>query len=323
MVVSERKKIYRQRLERYLGEYKSVICMTADNVGSSQIQGVRQALRGKANLLFGKNTMIRKILREYAADGHPDISKLVDCVNGNMGFAFTNEDPKSVVEVIESEKRPAAARPGMVAPLDVYVPPGPTGLDPGKTNFFQSLNIPTKIFKGQIEMTNKVHLIKKGEKVGESEASLLQKLNIAPFSYNLVVENIYDDGSVYTRAILDITDDILRSKFLVGASKIAALSFSLGYPTLASIPHTIVHGFKKLLQIAVASEVTFKEVEDIKAYIADPAAFAAANPGAAAGGDEAAADEPEEAEEEESSEGGGMGLFGGSDESSDESSDEE
>ncbi|KAB2596626.1 60S acidic ribosomal protein P0-like [Pyrus ussuriensis x Pyrus communis] len=41
----------------------------------------------------------------------------------------------------------APARVGLVAPIDVVVPPGNTGLDPSQTSFFQVLNIPTKINK--------------------------------------------------------------------------------------------------------------------------------------------------------------------------------
>lgn len=135
-------------------------------------------------------------------------------------------------------------------------------------------------------------------------------MNICPFSYNLIVENIYDDGSVYSRKVLELTDDDLRVKFLQGSNKIASISFAIGYPTLVSVPHSIVNGFKKLLAIAVASEVTFEQVEQIKEHIKDPSAFAAANAAAApAGGAEAPAEE--EAEEEESSSGGGgAGLFG-------------
>ncbi len=51
----------------------------------------------------------------------------------------------------------------------------------------QALNIPTKINKGCVEITGDVHLIKEGEKVGGSEATLLSKLGIRPFSYGLVL----------------------------------------------------------------------------------------------------------------------------------------
>ena len=59
------------------------------------------------------------------------------------------------------------------------------------------LNIPTKINKGSVEITADVHLIKTGDKVGASEATLLSKLGIKPFSYGLVIQQVYDSGSFY------------------------------------------------------------------------------------------------------------------------------
>jgi large subunit ribosomal protein LP0 len=73
-----------------------------------------------------------------------------------VGFIFTNGDLGEVRTVIEAHRVPAPARVGAVAPSDVFVPPGPTGCDPGQTSFFQVLQIPTKIAKGQIEITNEV-----------------------------------------------------------------------------------------------------------------------------------------------------------------------
>ena len=43
---------------------------------------------------------------------------------------------------------PADAKAGTVAPKDVVLPTGPTGLEPSQTSFFQAMNIPTKIVKG-------------------------------------------------------------------------------------------------------------------------------------------------------------------------------
>ncbi len=54
----------------------------------------------------------------------------------------------------------------------------------------QALNIPTKINKGCVEIVNDVHLIKQSEKVGASEATLLAKLGIKPFSYGLVIQKV-------------------------------------------------------------------------------------------------------------------------------------
>ena len=48
----------------------------------------------------------------------------------------------------------------------------------------------------------------------------------------------------------------------------ASLSLSIGYPTIVSVPHSIVNGFKKLLSIAAVTDITFKEAETLKEYLA-------------------------------------------------------
>ena len=73
-------------------------------------------------------------------------------------------------------------RAGALAPLDVTVPAQNTGMGPEKTSFFQALSIPTKITKGTIEIIQDVPLIKAGDKVGMSEATLLNMLSISPFT---------------------------------------------------------------------------------------------------------------------------------------------
>lgn len=74
----------------------------------------------------------------------------------------------NLVEVrdkINEFKVGAPARAGVVAPLSVSIPAGPTGMDPSQTSFFQTLNIATKINKGSIEILNDVEVVIKGSKV--------------------------------------------------------------------------------------------------------------------------------------------------------------
>jgi len=206
------------------------------------MQQIRQALRGKAAILMGKNTRIRKVMSIFLRSnaGHP-IEQLVPYVGGNVGFVFTNGDLGMVREVIESNRVPAPARAGSLAPTNVIVPPGPTGCDPGQTSFFQVLQIATKITKGQIEITNPVQILKEGDKVGPSEAALLQKLNILPFTYGLKIQTIYDNGSLFDPKVLDLTDADLAAKFGNAVRNVAAISLKLGYPTPVSYTHLRAH----------------------------------------------------------------------------------
>merc|ERR1711915_918154 len=166
----------------------------------------------------------------------------------------------------------------------------------------------TKITKGTIEIIQDVHIIKKEDKVGASEATLLNMLKISPFTYGLIIQKVYDSGSVFSPEILDITDDDIKDMFMSGVRNVASVCLQIGYPTMASAPHSIANGMKNLLAVAAVTDITFKEAEQLKEFLADPSKFAAAAPVAAAAAEAAAAAKVEEEEEDEDDD-MGFGLF--------------
>jgi len=300
---------YFTKLATLLDEYPKCFLVGADNVGSKQMQEIRIALRGKAVVLMGKNTMMRKAIRGHL-EKNPDLERLLPHIKQNVGFVFTNAELIEVRDLLLANKVKAPAKAGALAPLDVIVPAQNTGMGPEKTSFFQALNIPTKITKGTIEIIQDVHLITAGERVGMSEATLLNMLKVSPFSYGLGLQKVYDSGSVFDPEILDITDDDLKNRFMAGVANVAAVCLTIGYPTMASVPHSIVNGMKNLLAVAAMTDITFKEAEKIKAYLADPSAFASAAPVAAAAPDAGAAKAAAPVEEEEEEDDDmGFGLF--------------
>lgn len=292
-----------------LDEYPKCFLVGADNVSSKQMQQIRMSMRGFGVVLMGKNTMMRKAIRGHM-NNNPDLERLLPHIKGNIGFVFTSGDLIEVRDKLLENKVAAPARAGAIAPVDVIVPAQNTGLGPEKTSFFQALAIPTKISRGTIEIINDVKLLKPGDKVGASESTLLNMLKISPFTYGLEIEQVYDQGTVFSPEVLDITDDDIRAKFMEGVRNVASVCLQIGYPTVASVPHSIVNGFKNLLAIAAETEITFPEAEQMKAFLADPSAFAVAAPAAAAEEAPAAAAEaaPEESEEE-SDDDMGFGLF--------------
>lgn len=300
---------YFLRITNFLDEYPKCFLVTADNVGSKQMQQIRIALRGKAEVLMGKNTMMRKAIRG-CLEKNPALEKLLPRIIGNVGFVFTKEDLSDIRGILESNKKEAPARAGALAPIDVFVPKGNTGMGPEKTSFFQALSIPTKITKGTIEILNDVHLIKKDEKVGASESALLGMLKIFPFSYGLVCHTVYDNGTVFSPSILDIQPEDLIAHFLEGIGNVASVSLSIGYPTVASVPHSIINGFKNVASVCLEADIDIKEIQQIKEYLADPSKFAtAAAPAAAAEEDKPKEEAKKEESEEESDDDMGFGLF--------------
>jgi len=302
---------YFNKIVQLLDEYPKCFLVEADNVGSKQMQQIRIALRGHAVVLMGKNTMMRKAIRGHLQN-NPQLELLLPHIKGNIGFVFTKEDLVTIRDMVLGNKVKAPAKAGALAPLNVQIPAQNTGLGPEKTSFFQALNIPTKITKGTIEIINDVDLIKTGDKVGMSESTLLNMLGISPFTYGLVVKKVYESGSIFDPTILDITDDDLKKSIMTAVRNVASISLSIGYPTIASVPHSVVNGMKKCLAIAAVTDITFKEAEMLKEYLADPSKFAvAAAPAAASGGGAApaAAAKKVESEKEESDDDMGFGLF--------------
>jgi len=303
--VLKKKQVYFEKLINLIQTYPNILIIHADFIGSKQMQSVRIELRQIATVLMGKNTMIRTCLRQNK-ESYPDLNldKLIEVVRGNIGFIFVHDPANigAVREVLDNHTKPAAAKAGVVAPVKVTLPAGPTGLDPAQTNFFQALNIATKIVKGTIELTAGVTVFDVGDKVTASQAALLLKMNMRPFTYTLKLLSVYQEGAVFDASVLDLTDDILLSKWSVGVSNVAALSREIGIPTAASLPHAIMNGFKNIAALCGDLDYTFKEIEQVKAFLADPSAFACAAPAAAAGGAAPAAAAVVEEEEEEEEE---------------------
>jgi len=301
---------YFMKLEQMFTEYSKCFIVNQDNVGSKQMNNIRLAMRPYGNILMGKKTRMRKAIRGML-DKNPSLEKLLPHIQQNVGFVFAKNDLNEVRELILKHKVKAPARPGAIAPMEVTIPPQNTGLGPEKTSFFQALQIPTKISKGTIEIINKVVILNEGEKVGASEATLLNMLNISPFSYGLVIEKVYDSGSCFDPSILDIKDEDIRTKFVEGVMNVAGVCLQIGYPTIISVPHSILNGFKNLLALAAVTDITFKEAETMKEYLADPSKFASLAPVAAAAEtkEEKVEEAKPESSEEDSDADMGFGLF--------------
>lgn len=177
----------------------------------------------------------------------------------------------------------------------MWIPAGNTGMEPGKTSFFQALGVPTKIARGTIEITSDLKLVETGTKVGASEATLLNLLNISPFTYGMGIDQVYDQGNTFPPSVLDITEEQLLKAFSTAITTIAALSLAINFPTLPSVIHSLVNSYKKVLAVAIETDFSWPEIDELKDRIANPDAYAAAAPAAST---EAAAETKEAAKEE-------------------------
>jgi len=233
----------------------------------------------------------------------PFLEKLLPCFKYNVGFVFTEGDLRVQRDLLLANKVPAAAKPGQNAQCDVVIPAQNTGLDPGQTAFFQALSIPTRINKGTIEILNDFNLLKMGEKVGNSECALLQKLGLRPFHFGLDIRYCFDNNAVFEPSILDLDAKAVASMVSGVIQDLCCIGLATGIPNKASIPHVFANAIKDVFAISLNADIDIPATHELKQRLLNPQAFAAAAPvaaapvAAAAAPAKAAAKEPEPEED--------------------------
>ncbi|EAR84695.2 60S acidic ribosomal protein P0 (macronuclear) [Tetrahymena thermophila SB210] len=272
-----KKDAFIRRFYELLSKYDSIALCTLENVGSLQLQQIRRSLGSNNIMVIGKNTVVRKAVQLKSADlptdskydwyrqfgaPKPQLASLIPHLKNKIAYVFHNDPIFALKPKIESFVVPAPARVGTVAQKDVMIPPGPTGMDPSQINFFHALSISTKIQKGQIEITKEVQVCTKGKKIGNSEVSLLEKMNIQPFSYGMKCFSDYDNGEILTEEVLSISPSVILDAFAQNTLRIAAVSLATGYVTAPSVPHFIQNAFKDLAAIGMETGYKFKEIEN-------------------------------------------------------------
>jgi large subunit ribosomal protein LP0 len=231
-------------------------------------------------MIMGKNTLMKSSLnykmrkpeendvdfedRKDTWKNCDQLDALVKLLKGNTGIIFSNGDLSEIKKVLDEEVREAPAKVGAIAPIEVWIRAGSTGLDPKQTSFFQQLTIPTKIVKTQIEIVADKRIIVAGQKIEATHAALLDKLKVRPFSYKMHVKRVYEDGAIFNPEILDITSADLLKVFAKSILNVASVSLATGYVAKPAIPHMIVNAFKNLAAVTFESDYTFKQADKVK-----------------------------------------------------------
>lgn len=316
--VPQRKKDIVNRLCEFFGQFRQVMVVTLDNVSTNQIHKAREILRSaenKGEMVIGKNTLIKKALKFKTKEPEPSsrdyedhkqwkqdsrLEVLEPLMKQNVGLIFSEESYVELKEKIEAETISMPARTGIIAPCDVWIPAGPTGIEVGKIDLFHKLNISCKTVKSAIEVVKEVKIISKGEKVGEGATQMCKLLGIIPFNYALEFQYVYMEGVILNKDIIDMPADNITKVFKEQAGMLTHLSLGANIPNALSVPHFISNGFKTCLAIGAESGYQFKQLTD--AQNASANAVAAPTQQATTTGpakvEAAKEEEPEEEEED-------------------------
>lgn len=249
-----------KELTDLIKKHKVVAVASLYGLRSNQLQELRRILRGKALIKVAKNTLMRRAI-DACEDIKLGISKLAPYLKGQNTFIFLNDDPFSLILTLNKHKIMADAKPGDIAPNDVVVSAGNTGLPPGPImSKFSMFKIPVKIEEGSIWITKDTVVVKKGEVINADLADLLKRLGIKPIEVKLDVKAAYFDGLILTSDDLYIDLDEYQRELAEAQMRALALSVNIAFPTKENAILLVSKAVQEARAVAVASALPVPEL---------------------------------------------------------------
>ncbi|MEW6329487.1 MAG: 50S ribosomal protein L10 [Candidatus Micrarchaeota archaeon] len=226
------------------------------NLPDRQFQSVRKKLRGKAEFIVTKNTLISLALKEAKKGG-----ELLAHLTAPTALMLTEMNPFELYANIKKSKGKAAAKPGQVAPYDIIVPEGETNLPPGPVlSELKQGGINAQIKGGKVVVARDSVVARAGEKITDAAAKALQKLGIEPFEVGMNIAAVWENGLVYKKDVLDIDEEKFLAELRGSHAEALNLSVKVAYPTKQSITVLLQKAVMDGKNLAYNAEIYEKDV---------------------------------------------------------------
>src|SRR6056297_910149 len=196
--------------------YSSVGIVNVAGIPSKQLQTMRRNLHGSADLRISRNTLVERAL-DQVDEG---IEELKQYVAGEVGLIATTDNPFGLYKQLEASKSPAPISAGEVAPNDIVIPEGDTGVDPGPfVGELQQVGAAARIQDGSIQVTEDSVVLSAGEEVSDGLANVLSELGMEPKEVGLDLSAVFSDGVLFEADELAIDVDAYRSDVETAAAR--------------------------------------------------------------------------------------------------------
>lgn len=277
MIVAEEHKIAPWKIEevnnlkKLLKEGQVIALVDMMEVPAVQLQEIRDNIRDLMTLRMSRNTLIKRAIEELAEEvNDPKFAKLAECLEKGAAIVITDMNPFKLYKTLEDGKAPAPIKAGAIAPNDIVVEKGSTGMPPGPfLGELKSAGLPAVIDKGKIAIRDDTVIVKEGEVVSPKVAVVLSALGIKPTTVGLDLLAAYEDGIVYTSDVLKIDEDEFVQNIQSAFTSAFNLSVNAAIPTTETTETILQKAFTEAKAVSIESAfITDKTVDDIlgKAY---------------------------------------------------------
>ncbi|WP_123623762.1 50S ribosomal protein L10 [Halorubrum sp. CSM-61] len=244
-------------LVEFIRSFNSVGIVGVAGIPSRQLQAMRRELHGSADVRMSRNTLTVRALEEVN-DG---VEELTQYVSGQVALIGTNDNPFGLFKQLEASKTPAPINAGEVAPNDVVIPEGDTGVDPGPfVGELQTVGAAARIQDGSIMVTEDSKVLSEGEVVDDDLANVLTELGIEPKEVGLDLKGVYSDGVLFEPDELEIDVDEYEADIRSAAAAARNLSVNAAYPTAATAGALLAKASGEAKSVGLFAEIESPDV---------------------------------------------------------------
>jgi large subunit ribosomal protein L10 len=257
----DKQQLVQQMAER-INESNVVGILDMHSLPARQLQQIKKELKDDADLVMSRKTLMYLALEQ---SDKKNIQDLKDNTAIQPAFIFSDSNPFTLYKIIKNKKSSAPASGGEIAPDDIVLEEGDTGIGPGPMiGHLQSLGAQTSVEDGTISITQEGVAVEEGEVITPDVAEILNKLGLEPLEVGLDLKLVHEDGEVFDKNVLDIDEDEYRQDFESAASRGFNLAVNAGYLTGVTAQPILVERFKKVRNLVVNEGIPVPEyIEDI------------------------------------------------------------
>lgn len=258
-----------------LEESETVGIVSLMGIPSRQLQTMRRDLHETARLRVSRNTLVRRALE----DVDEGLEQLVEHVSGQVGLVLSDANPFALFKQLEASKTPAPISAGEIAPNDIVIEAGDTGIDPGPfVGELQNAGVPARIDQGSIEVMETTTVLEAGEEVTPELESVFNELELEPKEVGLDLRAVLAEGVLFYSEDLELDIDAYRGDIASASSKARTLAVEVSYPATGVMPALLSKADAAAMQLAVAASIIEPKTADavLSAAVGDGRALAVA-----------------------------------------------
>lgn len=222
-----------------------------------QLQEIRKDLHGKAKIRMSRKTLMKKALEESDRE---DIEDLKEHLKGESAFIFTEMNPFKLYSYLQENKSSAPAKAGDIAPNNITVNEGGTGIDPGPAiGKLQNADLKTSIDDGEIKIVDENTVVERDEEITHEVAEALKMLDMEPMEIGLSLNAVWEGGSIFKPEDLDIDIEGHKEKVKTAYQRAMNLSVNAGYITEENIRALLSKAWNESKALALESDYPTEE----------------------------------------------------------------